>query len=246
VGQEVPQDSRTLFIKSILFLFIKQTNMANSISDKLKIDAKYTLLTINAPADFKKGLQGLPAGVKITDSCKDYNQVHWFVFNKAQMEKEMSKVMKLVKPEVTVWVYYPKGTSKLQTDLTRDKGWDCLLAEGDKLTWISLISFDDTWSVFGFRAKTDADRKKEAKPAAPREIYNWVNPQTKEVKLPDDLSAALRKNKKQSDFFNTLSFTNKKEYIEWVVTAKREETRTERIKGTIERLGKQWKNPANL
>lgn len=220
--------------------------MANSISDKLKIKPKFTLLTMNAPAEFKKGLQGLPAGVKITDTGKDYDQVHWFVFNKAQMEKEMSKVMKLVKPEVIVWVYYPKGTSKLQTDLTRDKGWDCLLAEGDKLTWISLISFDDTWSVFGFRAKTEADRKKEGKPAAPREIFNWVNPQTKEVKLPDDLAAALKKNKKQSNFFNALFFTNKKEYIEWIVTAKREETRAERINGTIERLAKGWKNPRNI
>jgi len=220
--------------------------MATSISDKLKIKPKYTLLTLNAPPEFKKGLDGLPAGVKITDSGKDYGQVHWFVFNRAQLEKEMSKVMKLVKPEVVVWVYYPKGTSKVQTDLTRDKGWDCLLAEGDKLTWISLISFDDTWSTFGFRAKTDVDRKKEAKPQQEREIFKWVNPQTKEVRLPDDMAATLKKNKKQASFFDTLSFTNKKEYIEWIVTAKREETRDERIKGTIERLGKQWKNPRNM
>ncbi|HLG41272.1 MAG TPA: YdeI/OmpD-associated family protein [Chitinophagaceae bacterium] len=220
--------------------------MATSISDKLKIKAKDVLLTLNTPADFKKGLQGLPAGVRISDSGKDYNQVHWFVLNQAQLQKEMSKVMKLVKPEVIVWVYYPKGTSGIQTDLNRDKGWDCLMKVGDKLTWISLISFDDTWSVFGFRAKTEADKKKEAKPAPEREIFKWVNPQTKEVKLPDDLLAALKKNKKQSDFFNALSFTNKKEYIEWIVTAKREETRNERIAGTIERLGKQWKNPRNI
>jgi hypothetical protein len=220
--------------------------MANSIADKLKIKEKFVLLTLHAPADFKKGLQGLPAGVKIIDSGKDYDQVHWFVINRAQMEKEMSKVMKLLKPGVTVWVYYPKVSSKMQTDLTRDKGWDCLLAEGDKLTWISLISFDETWSVFGFRAKTEADIKKETKPKEPREIFNWVNPQTKEVKLPDDLAAALKKNKKQADFFDTLSFTNKKEYIEWVVTAKRDETRKTRVSGTIERLGKGWKNPANL
>ncbi len=217
--------------------------MANSISDKLRIKPNFSLLTINAPSNFKKDLKGLPAGIRMSESGKVYDQVHWFVFNKAQMEKEMSKVMKLVKPGVIVWVYYPKGTSKLQTDLTRDKGWDCLLSEGDKLTWISLISFDDTWSVFGFRAKTDADKKKEAKPAAPREIFNWVNPQTKEVKLPEDLALALKKNNKQAVFFNALSFTDKKEYIEWIVTAKREETRKDRIKGTIERLSKGWKNP---
>jgi len=220
--------------------------MANTISDKLKIKAGYTLLTLNEPSGFQKGLNGLPKGVKVIESGKDYNQVHWFVLNRAQLEKEMSKVMKLVKPEVTVWVYYPKGTSKVQTDLTRDKGWDCLLAEGDKLTWISLISFDDTWSVFGFRAKTEADKKKETKPKEEREIFKWVNPQTKEVKLPDDLAAALKKNKKALEFFNTLSFTNKKEYIEWIVTAKREETRKERVDGAIERLVKSWKNPRNI
>jgi hypothetical protein len=218
--------------------------MANSIAQKLRIKNRDILLTLNAPTDFKKGLHGLPAGVKITNTGKEYNQVHWFVFKKAQMEKETNKVMKLLKSEVIVWVYYPKGTSKIQTDLTRDKGWDCLLAEGDKLTWISLISFDDTWSVFGFRPKTEADKKKEDKPKE-REIFNWVNPQTKEVKLPDDLAAALKKNKKEAAYFDSLSFTNKKEYIEWVVTAKREETRTERINGTIERLAKLWKNPAN-
>jgi hypothetical protein len=219
--------------------------MATSISDKLKIKPKSTLLTLNATADFKKGPEGLPQGVKITDSGKDYDQVHWFVFNRAQLEKEMSKVMKLLKEGIIVWVYYPKGTSKIQTDLTRDKGWDCLLSEGDKLTWISLISFDDTWSVFGFRPKTEADKKKEAKPKV-RPIFDYVDPKTKSIRLPDDLATELKKNKKESDFFNTLSFTNKKEYIEWIVTAKREETRKERVKGSIERLAKEWKNPRNI
>jgi hypothetical protein len=220
--------------------------VATSISDKLRIKKGFNLLTLNEPSEFRKGLKGLPAGVRIFPSGKDHDQVHWFVINRAQLEKEMSKVMKLVNENVIVWVYYPKGTSKIQTDLNRDKGWDCLMTESDKLTWISLISFDDTWSVFGFRGKTEADRKKEAKPKPEREIFKWVNAETKEVKLPDDLMVALKKNKKQMDFFNTLSFTNKKEYIEWIVTAKREETRTERINGSVERLGKGWKNPRNI
>lgn len=220
--------------------------MANSVSDKLKIKNGYTLLTINKPSQFQKGLKGLPSNVKIVESGKEFNQVHWFVMNRAQMEKEMSKVMKLVKPDVIVWVYYPKVSSKIQTDLTRDKGWDCLLAESDKLTWISLISFDDTWSVFGFRTKTEADKKKESKPTTEREIFKWINPKTKEVKLPDDLAAVLKKNQTQSEYFSSLSFTNKKEYIEWIITAKRSATRNERLTGTLERLSKQWKNPRNL
>jgi hypothetical protein len=219
--------------------------MATPIADKLKIKAGYSLLTVNAPADFKKGLKGLPASVKILDTGKTYDQVHWFVTTRKQLEKEMSKIMKLVKPGVMVWVYYPKGTSKVQTDLTRDKGWDCLLAESDKLTWISLIAFDDTWSTFGFRGKTEADRKKEAKPKAVREIFKWADSATKTITIPDDLAAAFKKNKKEAAIFDALSFSNRREYLEWIVTAKREETRKERIMGTVERLGKGWKNPAN-
>jgi hypothetical protein len=91
-----------------------------------------------------------------------------------------------------------------------------------------------------------AHLKNDLKPKPVREIFNWVNPKTKEVKLPADFAGHLKKHKKQSDFFNTLSFTNKKEYIEWIVTAKREQTRKDRIDGSIDRLGKEWKNPANI
>ena len=66
------------------------------------------------------------------------------------------------------------------------------------------------------------------------------------VHAPADFAVILRKHKKESVFFNTLSFTNKKEYIEWIVSAKREETRNDRLKGSIEKLGKGWKNPSNI
>lgn len=220
--------------------------MANSISTKLRIRPGQTLLTLHAPADFKKGLEPTPPGVKISTTAANFDQVHWFVIDQAQLEKELSRVMKLVRPGVLVWVYYPKGSSGMQTDLNRDKGWDCLLAEDEKLAWINLISFNETWSVFGFRAKTEEDRKKQEKGKPEREIFKWVDPKTKKVRLPDDLASALRKKPKDATFFEGLSFTNKKEYIEWIVTAKRPETRLERISGTMKRLAKQWKNPRNM
>jgi len=218
--------------------------MPNTTAQKLKIKERYILLTLHAPENFKQGLEPLPNDVKIVSSSKNYNQVHWFVSNKAQLDKELDKVLALIKADIVCWVYYPKGTSKMQTDLTRDKGWDNLL-EHKELTWISLISFDETWSVFGFRQKTDADKKKEAQPKV-RAIFEYVDAKTKTIHLPDDLAAALKKNKKQEAFFNTLSFTNRKEYVEWIVTAKRDETRIQRVKETIEKLEKEWKNPRNI
>jgi hypothetical protein len=216
--------------------------MATSTATKLKIKEGFVLLPVNAPVDFKKKLGTLPAKAKIISEKKGYNQVHWFVHNRAQLEKELNFILKLLKDEVMVWVYYPKGTSKIQTDLTRDKGWDALLKHKE-LRWISLISFDDTWSTFAFRQKSDADKKKDANPKM-REIFDYADPVKKTVRVPDDLAVALKKNKKADALYNTLSYSCKREYVEWIITAKRVETRMERVKGTLERLEKGWKNPA--
>jgi Bacteriocin-protection, YdeI or OmpD-Associated len=219
--------------------------MPSTITQKLKIKEGDTLLTLHAPAEFKKQLATIPPGVKIITEGKTYNQVHWFVVNKAQIEKELKKILALIKEDVICWIYYPKGSSAIQTDLTRDKGWDALLAHSDKLTWISLIAFDETWSAFGCRLKTIADKNKEAKPKE-RPILQYIDAATKTIRLPEDLAVLLKKNKTAADFFNSLSFTNRKEYVEWIVTAKQEVTRKSRIDGTLERLNKQWKNPGNL
>jgi hypothetical protein len=220
--------------------------MSNSVAAKLKISPGYTLMTLNAPDDFKKHLVGLPPNVKVTSVSTEYDQIHWFVMNRRQLEKEMSRVMKLLKPNMLLWVYYPKGTSGIQTDLSRDKGWDCLLTEKDKITWVNLISFDETWSAFGFRAKTDSDKKKTSKPKKEREIFKWADPVKKTVRIPQDLSVALQKKKKISEYFDSLAYSHKREYVEWIIEAKKDETRKARIEGTIERLEKGWKNPRNI
>ena len=218
--------------------------MATTIAQKLKITPGMKLLTINAPSSFPSDLQPAPTDLEISPKIKDYDQVHWFVKTKAEMEKDTKKVVGLVKGEVICWIYYPKGTSGIQTDLNRDKGWENLLKH-DELQWISLISFNDTWSAFGMRLKTEADKKKEAKPKE-RPIFDYIDVKNRIVHPPVDLEKEIRKSKKAQSFYDSLSFTNKKEYVEWVVTAKREETRKERIKGTIERLEKSWKNPRNI
>ena len=47
----------------------------------------------------------------------------------------------------------------------------------------------------------------------------------KKLTVPADLRAALKKNKRASATFDGFSYTNKKEYIEWITEAKRPETR---------------------
>ncbi|HTS44755.1 MAG TPA: YdeI/OmpD-associated family protein [Puia sp.] len=218
--------------------------MPLTLAQKLRIKKGMKLLAINAPAEFNKEVRSWPEKPRVSETSEDFDQIHWFVINKSEMEKQLGRVIKLLKEDLVCWIYYPKSSSKIQTDLTRDKGWESLMKHNE-LQWISLISFDDTWSSFGMRLKSASDKKK-TRQQTQRPIFDYVDPATKKVRLPGDLEKVLGKNKKASSFFDTLSFTNKKEYIEWIVTAKREETRTQRIKGTIERLEKNWKNPRNM
>ena len=44
--------------------------------------------------------------------------------------------------------------------------------------------------------------------------------------------------------FNALSYTNRKEYVQWIVDAKREETRKARLVKTIAMLTEGRKNPS--
>ena len=61
-----------------------------------------------------------------------------------------------------------------------------------------------------------------------------ATPKKKALVMPDDLRAALKKNKKASATFDAFSPTNKREYVEWIVEAKREETRAKRLAQAIE------------
>lgn len=56
----------------------------------------------------------------------------------------------------------------------------------------------------------------------------------KELKVPEALAAALAKNKKARAAFDTLSYSHRKEYIEWIEGAKTEPTRLKRIATTLE------------
>ncbi|HVV73300.1 MAG TPA: YdeI/OmpD-associated family protein, partial [Verrucomicrobiae bacterium] len=53
--------------------------------------------------------------------------------------------------------------------------------------------------------------------------------QKRELKVPDYFSAALKQNKRAAANFEKFSFSHKREYVEWLVEAKREETRQKRL-----------------
>jgi len=69
-----------------------------------------------------------------------------------------------------------------------------------------------------------------------------------EAKVPAELAAALKKNKTAAKVFAEFSPGCRREYVEWIAEAKREETKTRRVKQAVEWIaeGKQrnWKYQA--
>jgi uncharacterized protein YdeI (YjbR/CyaY-like superfamily) len=72
-----------------------------------------------------------------------------------------------------------------------------------------------------------------------------TRPPRPELPVPDDLKAALAKNRKARLTFEGFSPTHRREYIEWIVGAKRDETRASRLATTLEWLAegkqKEWR-----
>lgn len=67
----------------------------------------------------------------------------------------------------------------------------------------------------------------------------------KELVFPKYFTDALKKNKKALAIFENFSYSNKKEYVEWITEAKTEETRNTRLKTAVEWMGegkiRNWK-----
>jgi len=55
----------------------------------------------------------------------------------------------------------------------------------------------------------------------------------KELVIPDYFTGALKKNRKAQATFDSFSYSNKKEYLEWITEAKTEQTRQRRLETAI-------------
>jgi uncharacterized protein YdeI (YjbR/CyaY-like superfamily) len=65
----------------------------------------------------------------------------------------------------------------------------------------------------------------------------YTRPKTKKkITIPDYFLAALEKNKKALATFENFSPSHKREYVEWITDAKREETRVRRIQTAVKQI----------
>lgn len=95
------------------------------------------------------------------------------------------------------------------------------------------------------QATAFVDKGEYTSPIAARARRNVAKPPKAALKTPAEFAAALKKSKKAAAEFAKFSPSCKREYIEWIADAKREETRDKRIAQAVEWIaeGKQrnWK-----
>jgi hypothetical protein len=205
-----------------------------STNKKLRITEATHIVTLNAPSEYKKSLGKLPKNVTFSDKLSVMSgHIHLFIKNQEELERSIVKVFSSLKPGGLLWIFYPKANSGIPTDLTRDKGWEAL--NQFEAQWLSLISFNERWTAFLMR-NSPPKRENKSSEDYHENVARYTDNKTKTVIIPKELEAQFKLNKKARAFFDSLSFTNKKEYVIWIVSAKREETRQDRIKKTIEKL----------
>jgi hypothetical protein len=218
--------------------------MAQSLAEKLRIKPGNRIAVLNAPESENELIRALPKNVAAVDDLQgSFDQIHVFVRNRAELERLVPHAATSLEPAGLLWIYFPKKASEAQSDLTRDRGWDSLKSTG--FSGVSLISLDEIWSAFAFRKRPAGLAKKAAKtaPAHNRHLAKYINLTTRTVKPPPDLLSGLKKNARAAATFNALPFTHRKEYVLWILGAKKAETRARRITATIRLLAKGAGNP---
>jgi hypothetical protein len=116
---------------------------------KLKLGPATRPTVLRAPDGFREALAsalGRPVGDAI-DGRHDW--ILLFARDRAALDASIGAASAAVGSPGTLWIAYPKGSSKIQTDLTRDAGWESVAAAD--LMWPTLVSIDDTWSAFSLR-----------------------------------------------------------------------------------------------
>jgi hypothetical protein len=213
---------------------------SQSLLEKLQLKDEKNLLLQGLPLSIEKQFVKFSFSKNVTPLLKskkvDFALV--FAFSQKQLKDILQEVIPALHNDAKFWIAYPKASSKIASDLCRDASWDFITAHGYET--VRLIAVDNLWSAARFK-KCDAVTKK-ATAFSSENPAPGVDYTKRTIETPAALQQLLDKNKTAAVFFESLAFSHKREYVEWIVSAKREETKTKRLEVTMEKLSAQKKN----
>lgn len=113
-----------------------------------KLKFKDKGIVLNAPAGIEKEFIELGFATLFDKKVKSKNTLVFINSNKEYLNF-LHNQLKNVAPDSVLWFAYPKGTSKIKTDINRDT--IRVTGEQFNITTVTAISIDDTWSALRFR-----------------------------------------------------------------------------------------------
>ena len=217
----------------------------DALLEKMKLNKGVPIAVLGAPAGFVVPELLHATGQPYDEAiCNKYKWIAICLLHSAEVGIEVSRALDALAVDGMMWICYPKKSGKIKTDLSRDHGWDSISHLG--LRHLNLISIDDDWTAWGVEHGSNEVSAKTRQKSEDRNalLAQYMDHTTREMRYPDEMTAALEKNASARDFLDRQSFSNRKEYVEWIVTAKRPETRQQRLDKMIDYLSAGRKNPS--
>lgn len=212
--------------------------MGNKLLEKLKVKPEHSVLVMNGFDDVTEILGEFP-----TKKANTYDVVFLFVKNSKDLNTQISKALKKLLTGGLFWIIYPKTKTAIPTDLNTMAPWKILEDHGVNI--VSSAAINETWTAVRVRAIVYTKPSGLCLDDIPDSPYaKYIDIEARTVTMPDDLAAALKNHPEGKHYFEQLSFTNKKEYVLWILTAKQEKTRISRVEKAVEKLIGKKKNPS--
>ena len=124
--------------------------MATTLQQKLQLKTGQAVVILNpAPGYVEKLKWELKDNPLLTEPKANSEAVFVFVNSLAEARDLVPAGIRAVKLDGLLLVAYPKGSSKIKTDVNRDSLWEAVKPMG----WrpVRLIALDEVWSVMRLR-----------------------------------------------------------------------------------------------
>lgn len=218
--------------------------MENLFLKKLQIKPGYQVSVINAPENAAAIFGDIPNTVEFAYHLQPNSNVYLiFAITKADMFAALASIKSDIKDQTIAWVFYPKAKTPLAADLNLMQSWDDLSEYN--LAPCGSAAVNEIWT--GIRVKPASSQKRSGvgnAEIANNEYGKYIDVTNKIVNLPDDLKAALQAHPTALAYYEQLAYSHRKEYVLWIVTAKQEKTRLDRISKMVNKLLEKKKNPS--
>ena len=169
--------------------------MADSVLiKKYGIKPGWQILVVNAPAGFVAQMTELPEGVVMLDTAVPHtcDLVQLFVQDSHELDRYFDTAVTALKPAGALWIAYPKKSAGVDTDLTRDEGWQQVYAAN--LEGVSMIAIDDTWAAVRFAPALTEEEKIKGQYQGKEQLWPIYEQLTAVVRnLDADIQFAIRK-----------------------------------------------------